>query len=159
MGRKGRTLVDDNALREKYIQYRIAGMYPTQAARAAGYKDPHGSVSNLEGNPEIRDIIAAEVANARMESKYTREGVMEVLDEAIGMAKMISDPSAMVRGAQEINKMQGYYAPETKNVVLSGEVTQKLDQISNMSEADLLKRLGKDAAYIDAEFEEIPDAD
>ncbi len=155
--RTGLTAPGDAQRRQQYIAYRIAGMDPTPAARAAGYKHPKTSSRDLERMPDVHDVIVAEIQNARMESKYTREGVMEVLDDAIGMARMISDPSAMVRGAAEINKMQGYYAPETKEIILSKDTARQLEQISNMSEADLLERLGKAPAFIDAQYEVVPD--
>ena len=159
MPAKGSTREDDKHRRDVYIQHRIAGVPPTQSARLAGYKNPIESSKDLERNPEITDIVSAEVQNARLESKYNREKVMDVLDRAINMAEMEADPASMIRGAQEINKMQGFYSPETKRIELSGEVQHRHDQIQAMSEDELLRRLGKEAAYIDAEFEEVPDDD
>lgn len=159
MPAKGGNKLDDAVRRENYLQHRIAGIPPTQAARLAGYKNPRESCRDLEKNQEIADIIASHIANSRMEAKYTRDKVMQGIEEAIDMGKMIADPSSMIRGYQEINKMQGYYAPETKELILSEDTAGKLDQIAQLSEAELLARLGKNSAYIDAEFERIPNDD
>lgn len=155
MPAKGGNALDDKARREVYLQHRIEGIPPTQAARLAGYTNPKESCRDLEKMPDIQDIIAANISNSRLEAKYTRDATLGVIEEAINMAKLIADPSSMIRGAQEINKMQGYYAPETKEIVLSDDTANKLNQISQLSEAELLERLGKNEAYIDAEFERI----
>ncbi len=73
------------------------------------------------------------------------------------MARIQADPVAMVRAAQELNKMQGYYAPETKEIKLDVEVNVRQQQIQSMTEEDLLKAMGKELPYIDASFEELPE--
>lgn len=153
MPAKGGNALDDAARRETYLLHRLSGIPPTQSARLAGYKNPRESCRDLEKNPEIADEIASYKAKNRQQAKWTRDKVMERLENAVDMAEMATDPSSMVRGLQEINKMQGYYAPETKELVLADDVSQKLDQISQLSEAELLEKLGKQQAYIDAEFE------
>lgn len=135
------------------MTHRLAGIPPTAAARLVGFTNPRESARDMERRPDIKGAIQKEVAAQRRESKWDREAVLETLEDAMELAKIISDPSAMIRGVQEINKMQGHYAPETKHIQVTGDRAQQLDQISNMSEADLLERLGKDEAYIDAEFE------
>jgi len=144
---------DDEARREQYLVHRVAGIGPTQSARLAGYKNPRESCRDLETRPALRERIQKALADQRQEAKWTRNKVMEGIEDAIDMGKIISDPSAMIRGLQEINKMQGYHAPETKEITLTGDRAAQLDQIGNMSESELLRRLNKDAAYIDAEFE------
>lgn len=156
MSAKGCNKEDDEARRERYLIHRLAGIGPTQSARLAGYKNPRESCRDLEKRPALRDRIQNGLAEQRQEAKWSRNKVMEGIEEAINMGKIISDPSSMIRGLQEINKMQGYYAVETKEIVLTDDRAQRLDQISNMDEAELLARLGKDEAYIDAEFEEVP---
>jgi len=157
MSAKGCNKEDDEARREQYLLHRLAGVGPTQSARLAGYKNPRESCRDLEKRPALRDRIQNGLADQRQEIKWTRNKVMEGIEDAIRMGKIIADPSSMIRGLQEINKMQGYYAVETKEIVLTDERAKQLDQISNMSEADLLQQLGKDEAYIDAEFEVIHD--
>lgn len=153
MPAKGGNALDDAARREIYLQHRIAGIPPTQSARLAGYLNPKESCRDLEKNKDIADVLANMQAKNRQQAKWTRDAVMERLENAVDMGEMIADPSSMIRGLQEINKMQGYYAPETKEIILSDDTANKLSQISQLSESELLARLGKDRAYIDADFE------
>jgi len=155
MPAKGSNKLDDAARREVYLQHRLAGIAPTQSARLAGYLNPKESCRDLEKNKDIADVLAKELVKSRQQAKWTRDKVMERLENAVDMGEMMADPSSMVRGLQEINKMQGYYAPETKEIILSDDTANKLSQISQLSESELLERLGKDNAYIDAEFERV----
>ncbi len=151
---KGTTRAGDAQRQKRYVDNRVAGMTPPQAARAAGYKAAR-HCEMLESKDSIRMRIARGMEANMSVHRHTREGVLETIDDAIGMARLIADPSSMIRGAQEINKMQGHYAPELKEIMLVGEEAQRQAQIGNMTEAQLLKELGKEPAYIDAEFEEV----
>jgi len=146
---------DSQILRQLYKANRIAGMVPEAAARAAGYKDPNDAVKKIKKNTEIERDVAEIVSNLTHEAYFTRNKVMEITEEAINVARCGGDAGSMIRGVQEINKMQGYYAPEAKVVLLDHRTTVRQAQIQEMSEDELLKRLGKPAAFIDAEFEEI----
>ncbi len=141
--------------REIYIQHRLAGIRPEKAAELAGFAHPRTCTRRLEARKDVKRALSLADVTSRQRARWTRERVMDRLEAAINMGELISDPSAMIRGLQEINKMQGYYAPETKELILSPEMTARLDQISQLSEADLLARLGKKEAYIDAEFERV----
>jgi hypothetical protein len=146
---------DSKILREKYKAHRIAGMVPEAAARAAGYKDPNTAVKEIKSGTEIEEEIQEVLKNLSYEAAYTREKVLEVTDEAINIARCAGDAASMIRGVQEISKIQGHYAPELKAVVLDHRVTVRQNQIQEMPESELLKRLGKPQAFIDAKFEEL----
>lgn len=148
---------DSKILRALYKANRIAGMVPEAAARHAGYKDPHNAVKIIKRNTLIEDEIKNEVTELSREAFYTRNEVLKVTEEAINLARLGGDPGSMIRGVQEINKMQGYYAPETHTIKLDVNQTIRVQQLQEMSEPELLRRLGKDAAFIDAEFEELQD--
>ena len=49
-----------------------------------------------------------------------RHKVLDIVLEAIEMARFISDPAAMLPGAQELNRMWGSYARQTRNIIISG---------------------------------------
>ena len=146
---------DSKILRQLYKANRIAGMPPETAARAAGYKDPGSAVKKIKKYTEIERDIAQDLVNMTHEAYFTRDKVMEITEEAINVARCGGDAGSMIRGVQEINKMQGYYAPEAKVVLLDHRTTVRQAQIQEMPESELLKRLGKPQAFIDAEFEEI----
>ena len=148
---------DSKILREKYRALRYKGMTPHTAARLAGFKDPRKAVQRIRKNTTIEQDVMQDLMNITLESKYTREGVMGVIDEGINMGRITGEGMTMIRGAQEINKMQGYYAPETKHIDLSIDQNVRIHQMQTMPEAALLKALGKDPSFIEADFREIED--
>jgi len=87
----------------------------------------------------------------------TREKVQALVMEAVDMGRTLADPLAMIRGAQELNKMCGFYAPEEKRVILTSEQRRTITQFDDMSDEDIAKMLqsGNMAEAIEAEFEEI----
>lgn len=141
---------------EKYANFRILGFTPRQAALQAGYRS-HADYMKFENDPYVVETLKNHVAEVTREAKWTRDEVLGVVERAVDIAEITADPTAMLRGAQEINKMQGYYAEETKHVKLDVDVNIRQKQISEMSEAELLEALGKEQPYIDAEFEELPE--
>jgi len=141
---------------ENYINFRLIGFSPRQAAMQAGYKS-EADYLKWEADPEVQERLQAHIQANRREILYDRDKVMEVIERGIDICEIQGDGVGMIRGAQEFNKMQGFYAPEQKEIRLSGNVEIRKQEISEMSEADLLKALGKDQPYIDAKFEELPD--
>lgn len=139
---------------EEYINLRITGFTPRQAALQAGYKSKRDYMK-WEDDPYVQEQITLHVKRTRKEAVYTRDKVMEIVEDAVEVARIIADPTAMIRGAQEFNKMQGYYAPEKKEVFVSVEHTQRLQQMEEMSEEELLIALDKEQPYIDADFQEL----
>jgi len=95
----------------------------------------------------------------RKDMAMTRDKVQAIVLEAIDMARLIADPMAIIRGAQELNKMCGFYAAEEKKITLTAgqrRMTAKYDEISDK---DLLEMIEDQSDIVDAEFEEIPDED
>jgi len=141
---------------EEYIRFRILGFKPRQAAMQAGYKS-HADYMKFEHDPYVKERLAAVIHHTNRETIYTRDKVMEVIEEGLDMARVQGDSIGIMRGAQELNKMQGFYEPETKEIKLEVEHNIRVQQIQGMSEDDLLKALDKELPYIDSTFEELPD--
>jgi hypothetical protein len=141
---------------EAYVNFRILGFTPRQAAIQAGYKS-HRDYLKFEQDPYVIEKLRGHVNQTRRDTLYTRDKVMEVIEEGIELCKLQGDGVGMVRGAQEFNKMQGFYAPESKEIKVSVEHEIRQRQIHEMDESDLLEALGREQPYIDAEFEELPD--
>ena len=139
---------------ESYINARVSGMTPRGASKIAGYTS-HRDYLKLEEDPYVMQRLREAQTNGSREAYYTRDKVLEVTEEAINVARISADAGSMIRGVQEINKMQGYYAPETKHMTLDVEQNVRVQQIQEMSEEELLERLGKEQPYIDAEFQEL----
>ncbi len=143
---------------EAYISYRIIGFTPRQAALQAGYRSKRDYLK-FEEDPQVVEALQNHVTQTRRESLYTRDKVMGVVEDGIEICRIQGDGVGMIRGAQEFNKMQGFYAPESKEIHVSVEHEMRQQQISEMSEKDLLKALDREQPYIDAEFEALPDED
>ena len=141
---------------ENYINFRLIGFSPRQAAMQAGYKS-EADYLKWEEDPEVQAALHNHIQSNRREIKYNRDKVMEIVERGIDICEITADGVGMIRGAQELNKMQGFYAPEQKHIHLSGDIEVRKQEISEMSEADLLEALNKDQPYIDAKFEELPD--
>lgn len=146
---------DSKILREKYRALRYQGNVPIRAARLAGFKDPAKAVQNIRKNTMIEQDILQDLQNQTLESRYNREEVLSVIDEGINMGRIACDGMTMIRGAQEVNKMQGFYAPETKVIDLNADVNVRVHQLQSMNEEDLLAALGQKPSFIDAEFIEV----
>lgn len=141
----------DNRL--KYIEAREMGMYPAQAARYAGYKDPVKSARHLEHeDPIVMEAIAEIEKRNRETLNMTREKVMEGLLDAIQLAKLNDDAGSMIRGFAEVNRMCGHYEPERKEVtIVSASAAERRRAISQASDEELLKLIG--GKMVEGEYE------
>jgi len=136
--------------RAKYIESRLAGLSPMQAARRAGYADPGKEYKQLEVHSEVVAALHAvrNDAAARKAAVYTREKVFELIEEGLQMSKSAMDPMAFFKGVQEINKMQGFYAAEKHELGISPELAALQGQLSGLTDAQLLERLGGEQGIV-----------
>lgn len=125
--------------RAKYLEARGIGMNPARAAAYAGYANPNVYAYKLEEDPEIKEALAKVQAQNAQISKMTRRKVTDIVLEAIEMARLVQDPTAMIRGAQELNKMCGYYAPEKKELELTGPKDRVRRELERLSEEELVR--------------------
>ncbi len=89
--------------------------------------------------PPVRAALAPE-------TKPTRAAVLEGFQEAIELARLRGDPSAMIAGWREIAKMHGYYAPERKQVRLSIDARVQRAELQQMTDAELFELIAEAAA-------------
>jgi phage terminase small subunit len=132
-----------------YVENRAGyGMTKQDAAKAAGYaaSSAPSTATNLENLPAITEAMAAERArNARM-SGVTRQDVIDGIKEAIDQAKLLAEPMAQIAGWREIAKMNGYYAPEIKELRLTGSQEAKMQEMKALTDEELLELAAKDDA-------------
>lgn len=124
-----------------YVENRAFGMGKQDAARAAGYATASAAAdaTNLEQLPKITEALASERAmNARLIG-YSRQDVLEGLKSAIDDAKILADPSSQIAGWREIAKICGYYAPEVKEVHLTGAQLRARGELELLSDDELLR--------------------
>lgn len=150
----------------EFVEYLSVGFTPRQAIQKIGYNTT--SKSNIENavntmmkSPFVVEELAKLHEENRKEMAITREKVQSIVLEAIDMGRIISDPMAIIRGAQELNKMCGFYAPEEKKITLTAEQRRLTAKYDEISDADLVALVNqRDASgAIDAEFEDITTED
>ena len=153
-----------------FIEEMGLGRMPTQAARRAGYASPYKVGKDLIADPDILAQIQEIQLVNRRNAEMGREEVMANLLEAYRMAKLTDDPQSMIRAMAEVNRMCGHYAPEKKEIELTGHATVVHAEIQALSKEDLLKLLGEpeetplletqrlgDGTYIVGDEDEIED--
>jgi len=147
----------DKPLTEKqklFVQNWAKGDSINNAALRAGFASP-GMAYRLIHMPNVLRLKAQYEAKYEEESKMTRKRVMDGLLEAIEMAKLMSEPATMVSGWREIAKMCGYMAPVEHKVKVdvTGNVT--MQQLTQLSDAELLEVIQKDVPALPF-VEEVP---
>jgi len=142
-----------------FIENMGLGMTPKAAARHAGYTNPSRESRSMLADKDILTAIQVIQTENQKNSKLTRENVMENLIEAFDIAKTQGDPQAMVRSMAEVNRMNGFYAPEKKIVELTGPQAERQQQIESLSKEELLELLNREEetplleAHVDEEGE------
>jgi len=132
------------------------GMLPQQAAKHLGLKDPRSAASRYMKDPLVQEELKRIYEQNRAAMRITREKVYDLVEEAIEMARLQGDPTAMLRGVQELNRMNGFYAPEEKKVTFSAEQRRVLSQFDQMDD-EQLARIAAEGVIVEGEFEEVKD--
>lgn len=125
-----------------FIEEMGLGRSPTAAARRAGYSSPFKSGKELIAVEEIFEEVQSIQAVNRKNAEMGREEVMKCLLEAYQMAKTMDDPQSMIRAMGEVNRMCGHYAPEKKEIMISGEATVMQAEIQALTKEELLRLVG-----------------
>lgn len=126
--------------KEKYVKARVKGASRKTSAIIAGLPSSghDRSLMDLEKTKVVQAMLGKELDEARKHAGTTKEEVIDLIMEAIGLARLIEDPACMIMGARELSKMLGYNAPEAKKVTheLGAETLKALE---NLSDAELMK--------------------
>lgn len=120
------------------------GATPNAAARFAQYANPERQAKELMSDPDVAEMIRMlQVANQKM-SQLTRGEVMEHLLDAFAIARVQGDAQAMIRAMAEVNRMNGYYAPEKKEILINGRVQRIDNEMRTLTKEELLIELEKE---------------
>lgn len=124
--------------KKKYVKSRGKGATRADSAIIAGISKHPQATADLEKTKAVQSMLGKELAAARKSAGTTKENVIELIMEAISLARLIEDPACMIMGARELSKMLGYNAPEVKKVThdLGAETLKALE---NLSDAELMK--------------------
>jgi phage terminase small subunit len=145
------------AQEESLIQHLLQGVPKSAAGRMAGYKfrDMKRGIDRVLKKPLVVSRIRQLQTEIRNKHEITRDDVLDGFKDAINDAKLAGDPGNQINGWREIAKVLGYYAPEVRKIEVSDKQAKALEQLSQMSEEDLMQIAGKDV--IDGEFRLISD--
>lgn len=100
---------------------------------------------------QARDLVKREL---RGNMGFTREDIVAGYQEAIGTARLMADPVAMIAGWKETAKILGLDAPQRIDINLQASIEVQQAHIRTLPTAELMKRLGADEV-IDGEFYEV----
>lgn len=128
------------------------------AARIAGYSQPEGQGTAILNSPKIQEAIRYLHKKNEKVADVSRKKVMDGFLEAIDMAKMQSDATAMISGWREIGRMCGYYAPEVKKVDINITSKRIIDKLETMTDEDLLRMVEENQTIIEGELVEHVDS-
>lgn len=134
---------DARARRLKAIEaVAVMGMSRKDASEYSGLTP--SSISNLLQKPEIKKYISRIQRQEEKKFRISREQVLEGFMEAIGDAKMLSEPATQIRGWEQIAKMEGFYAPERRVLELPEDAREMIQTLQNLDTQELAKLAGMD---------------
>lgn len=143
-----------------FVKYWAQGESILSAAVRAGYTDGGTYAYRLAKDPAILKIYHAEKEAYEQAVGMTRQRVMEGLLEAVEMAKIQADPTAMIAGWREVGKMCGYYEPVKKQIDVNITGNVVMERLNRLSDADLLKLIeDQTTSALEGEFIEIAEGD
>jgi hypothetical protein len=111
-----------------------------EAARLSGYSAQTARVIGPENlsKPAVKQALQARRQVFQAELEVTRQDVVNVLQEAIVMAKSQSNPGAMIQGCVQLAKLLGFYEPEVVQVGFSPENDRLKAKFAAMSDDELM---------------------
>lgn len=154
--------------RRKYIELRLEGAEPAQAARLAGFTSSDAS-TRMERHAEVKKALDQQRDAIVEKGLVTKEENVARLIEAFEIAKSRKVARDMVGAIAELNKMMGFHAPQQVQGRLEhdhkhehdiGEKTQKaLENLSRVPNERLLECIGGEdgLTVIEGEYEVVND--
>ena len=145
---------------KEFVKLWAQGETILSAAIRAGYNDGGTYAYRLAKDPAILKIYHREKEAYAAAVGMTRQKVMEGLLEAVEMAKIQADPTAMIAGWREVGKMCGYYEPVKKQIDVNITGNVVMQRLNKLSDAELLKLIETEAANaLEGEFTEVLEDD
>lgn len=148
-----------NPQQQEWLDYIKSGLSPVQAATAAGYKDPKHSAIRLQkldwAKKELANLAAVQAKEMQMSREKVQEGILDAIELARIGGKTGPDPSAMIRGWAEINRMCGFYAPEKKQLELTTAQKRLRTDFETLPDDKLLEMI--EGEVIEGECERLDD--
>lgn len=142
-----------SAKQQRFVSEYLVDMNATRAAVRAGYSPKCAKVqgSRLLTNANLQREINRKHAEISVRLEISREDVVIGLLGAIELAREQGDPSSMIRGAAELNKMLGFYAQRGANKDKGGGDFCHQKQLKDMSDKELLQLIAEKNAACEYE--------
>lgn len=115
-----------------------AGETQTKAMELSGVKG-NSTVAKLLKHPRVLDYIHDQRQQYLEQIDISREDILRGFLSAIADAKQLSDPATQIAGWREIGKFEGQYAPDRKEVNISGSIEHVEKKIESMSTNELME--------------------
>jgi len=145
---------------KEFVKLWAQGETILSAAIRAGYNDGGTYAYRLAKDPAILKIYHREKEAYAASVGMTRQRVMEGLLEAVEMAKIQADPTAMIAGWREVGKMCGYYEPVKKQIDVNITGNVVMERLNRLSDSELLKLIEQQTTNaLEGEFAEVIEDD
>ena len=109
-------------------------------------------VTRWKRNSErFRNALAIEHRRSQQVLNIDRKHVLKGMIEAVDMAKDMRQPAGMISGWREIGRICGFYEPEKREITLSVNSEQLVEELRNLSRERLLELAN--TPVLDAEYE------
>jgi hypothetical protein len=102
----------------------------------------------------FKRAMQTEYRRSQLAANMNRKTVLNGMLKAIELAEDLGQPSSMITGWKEVARMCGYYEPERREILLSVDSKNLLEQIQSLPKNKLLE-LWHEHEAVDGEFEVI----
>jgi len=136
---------------DAYVEGVLDGKTKAKAALDAGYANPTASAA-IERSELVKRALADRRDELSSATQITRASVLTGILDAIEMARLMSDPTAMLTGYRDISKMMGFNAPEVKKIDITANQGRLRSKMQSMSDEELLRIAEGDDDVIEGEF-------
>ncbi len=150
----GRSLPTER--KRELVDHLDKGLQRAQVAKAMGISP--STVSHiLQHDAWVKQEVEVMEERRRDGRRIDREKCEDIVLDAVDLARSIEAPGDMIRGASELAKLNGLYAPEEKKLVVEGSLEHMHKEFEQLSDAELLKLLDEEQHSIEGEFERLVD--
>ena len=127
----------------------LTGHNQSDAARAAGYHP--SQARNVMREEDVQVYIEQARSEVSDLSTLKRLDVVNIVMDAIDMARTLADPAQMINGADKLAKMMGYYAPETIKLEVDGNHKALAAKFKALTDSELLEIAAGRAKVVEGE--------
>ena len=134
---------------EAYAHAIVTGATKADAARAAGIHP--SALKNQLRQDEIQTMVNEARSELRSISTITKLDVLDIMIEAVDMARTLADPAQMINGAREVGRMMGFYEPETIKIEHNVNHNVMASKFKQMTDEELFAIASNKAKQVEGE--------